>query len=256
MADPSIELLDPFAKVGNKYKWTTDQQRCIRAVKTGQPVVDVSALRNKLGKIRSPVAYIDFEFDTGMAVPRYAGCQPYDLLPFQWSMHVQQKVGGDLEAREPFLHLNKTDPRRQFAEELLTALPPEGSIVAHHQEAEIRVIKQLATRLSGQLADRLKALEPRFFDTETLAKAGYCHADQKGSWSIKKLAPALLESGYEDLAIQNGMAAVAAWKRALAEDDPVVKGRLRAGLLEYCGRDTLLMHRIIEKLRSLAAGTC
>lgn len=254
MADPSIELLDPAEKVGKEYKWTTNQQRCIRAVKTGVPNVDVSAIRSELAQIRWPVAYIDFEFDAGMAVPRYPGCQPYDLMPFQWSMLVQGKSGGDLDEREAFLHLDGTDPRRPFAEMLLAALPPEGSIVAHHKDAEIRVINQLADRLGGQLAERLRALEGRFFDTETLARAGYCHADQKGSWSIKKLAPALLGSGYEDLAIQNGMAAVAAWRKVCVEEDTVVRGRLRADLLAYCGRDTSLMHEIVEKLRISAAG--
>lgn len=255
MAVPSIEFLDPSVKAGKKDKWTDDQQRCIRAVKEGRPVVDASAIRSELAHLRWPVAYVDFEFDTGMAVPRYPGCQPYDVMPFQWSMHVQERSGGELDEREPFLHLDATDPRRVFAERLIAALPPEGSIVAHHQDAETRVINQLADRLGGLVADRLRALVPRFFDTEKLAKAGYCHADQRGSWSIKKLAPALLGSGYNDLAIQNGMAAVAAWKSALAEADPVVRDRLRADLLEYCGRDTVLMHRVIEKLRALAAGT-
>jgi hypothetical protein len=252
MAHPAIELLDPAERVGKKDKWTTDQQRCIRAVQSGHPVVDAAALRSEMTGLHWPVAYVDFEFDTGMAVPRFAGCQPYDLVPFQWSMLVQENPSGERAERGPFLHLDVTDPRRPFAEALLAVLPPEGSIVAHHQAAEIGVINQLADRLGGEVADLLKALEPRFFDTEVLARSGYCHADQRGSWSIKKLAPALLGTGYQGLAIQNGLAAVAAWKSACREGDPSARERLRANLLAYCGRDTSLMHEIVEKLRTFS----
>ena len=254
MADPSIERLDPAERVGKKDKWTTDQQRCIRAVKSGHPEIDPSALRAELSNLHWPIAFVDFEFDTGMAVPRFSGCQPYDLVPFQWSMLIQGQSGGGLVECDPFLHIDATDPRRPFAEALLAALPPEGSIVAHHADAETRVINQLADRLGGQVADQLRALVPRIFDTETLAKAGYCHADQKGSWSIKKLAPALLGKGYEGLGIQNGLAAVAAWKRACSESDLNTRTTLRADLLAYCGRDTSLMHDIVERLRAIAAG--
>jgi hypothetical protein len=252
MPDPSIEQLDPDARVGKKDKWTDDQQRCIRAVKTGQPVVDVAAIRAELSKLHWPVAYIDFEFDTGMAVPRFPGCQPYDKLPFQWSMLVQERDGGPTAERGPFLHLELTDPRRPFAEALLASLPAEGSIVAHYQSAEIGVINQIADRLGGTIADHLRALVPRFFDTESLAKAGYCHADQKGSWSLKKLAPAMLGMGYEGLSVQNGLAAVAAWNKARAETDPAAREQLRVDLLAYCGRDTSLMHAVVLKLRELS----
>lgn len=92
----------------------------------------------------------------------------------------------------------------------------------------------------------------RFFDTETLAREGYCHPDQHCSWSIKKLAPALLGTGYEDLAIQDGMAAVVAWRQVCREPDLAARDQHRANLLAYCGRDTRLMHGIIEKLRAVA----
>ena len=252
MPDPSIEVLDPEERVRNQDRWTSEQKRCIRAVRTAGPIVDTAALRAHLDRLRWPVAYVDFEFDTGMAVPRFPGCRPYDKLPFQWSMLVQERPGGHLAERPPFLHLDATDPRQPFAEALLEGLPAEGSIVAHHQSAETGVINQLADRLGGPLAVQLTALVPRFFDTEALAKAGYCHADQKGSWSIKKLAPALLGKGYEGLAIQNGLAAVVAWKAAVGQADLAIRERQRSDLLAYCCRDTSLMHDIVERLRALS----
>ncbi len=86
-------------------------------------------------------------------------------------------------------------------------------------------------------------------DTEVLSRAGYYSAQQQGSYSIKKLAPALLGRGYDDLAIQGGMAAVVAWRQACREVDAEARRRIREDLLAYCGRDTHLMHEIVEALR-------
>lgn len=250
MPNPSIDQLDPDDR---KAKWTLDQQRCIRAVKSGVPVVDSLALGKRLDELTWPVAYLDFEFDTSMAVPRFAGCRPYETLPFQWSMLVQDERGSDPREIQPFLHLEEGDPRAPFSAALLAALPDEGSIVAHYASAEIGVIEYLAQVLGGTSAERLRTLKARFFDTHALAKDCYCHADQLGCWSIKALAPVLVGQGYGDLEIKNGLAAVAEWRSALAKRG-AEREKSRRDLLAYCGRDTALMHAMIEALREHAPG--
>jgi len=246
-----IEQLDPDDPV---HRWTPHQLWVIEAVQSGEPYIDKPALRDALAHVEWPVAYIDFEFDPGVAVPRFEGCRPYDRIPFQWALVVQPAPGAPLDEPQAFLHLDETDPSRAFAESLLAALPETGSLVAHHASAETSVLNRLAERLGGELGDSLRALCSRFQDTEAISKAGYYHPDQQGSWSIKKLAPALIGQGYDDLEIGNGMAAVMAWRKAIASD--VVgkeRERIRGELLEYCGRDAELMHGILEELRKLVA---
>ena len=245
-----IDRLDP---ADPDRKWTKDQQRVIRAVHDEQPEICRESLRRELDKLEWPVAYIDFEFDPGMAVPRFSGTRPYDRIPFQWAMAVQPTPDAPLGETRQFLWLETSDPRRAFTEALLDALPDEGSIVAHHESAETTVLKQLAARLGGTLAMRLEALVERFLDTKKIASAGFYHPDQHGSYSIKKLAKPLVGRGYEDLEITNGMLAVAQWRRACDADlDPVKREQYRRDLEAYCGRDTVLMHEIIERLRSLS----
>lgn len=233
--------------------WTEKQRRVITAVKEGEPWLDPVQLRTALDEIRWPVAYVDFEFDPGMAIPRFPGTRPYDRLPFQWAMVVQEEPDGPLLPREPFLYIGQADPCAMFAESLLAALPPSGSIIAHHQSAETTVLEQLAKRLGDPLAPRLMALVGRFKDTQQIAESGYYHPDQQGSYSIKKLAPALVGKGYEGLEITNGMLAVAQWKKACdpetSDADRVV---LEYALLQYCGRDAELMHEVLEELRRLS----
>ncbi len=111
MVAPSIETLDPD---DSTWSWTPDQRRVITAVRSGQPQIASAAMRAELQSLRWPVAYLDFEFDPGMAVPRFPGTRPYDRIPFQWSMRVQRTQGGLLEPPLDFLYTEADDPRGPF----------------------------------------------------------------------------------------------------------------------------------------------
>jgi len=248
--NPSIEALDLDDE---EIAWTELQRRMIQAVQSGKPFVDPEALRVELDKLEWPIAYIDFEFDPGMAVPRFAGTWPYARVPFQWSMHIQRCAGAELEQPDPFIWLESTDPRQPFLDALLGALPESGSIVVHSKTAELTVLRELGRSLGGDYTTHIEAIETRLFDTIDLLKAGYYHPDQQGSYSIKKVGPALVGRGYKDLEIHDGMAAVVSWKKAIdPATEPRVKAELERELLEYCGRDTTLLHDVVESLRDLS----
>jgi hypothetical protein len=243
-----IEDLDPDDK---QAKWTPNQRRIIEAVQARDEVVDAPVLRAALDKIEWPVAYVDFEYDSTMALPRYEGMGPNTAVPFQWAVGVETKSGGGLGEVSSFLDLSDADPSRPFAESLLAALPASGTIVAHHKQAEIGILKGLAARLGGDVGARLLDLIPRFQDTEAIAKSGYYHPDQMSSYSIKPLAPPLTGVAYDGLAISNGMLAVAQWRRARSQTtEPTERDEIRDHLLEYCGQDAELMHLILEELRA------
>jgi len=233
--------------------WSAGQQRVIRAVQAGEPEIDAPALRRELDRVEWPVAYLDFEFDPSMGVPRFEGSYPYDRVPFQWAMSVQAVPGAELEERQPFLWLDMSDPSAAFATSLLAAVPRAGSIVAHHKSAETSVLEAVADRVAPDTARDLRALIPRFLDSKDIAKAGYYHPDQQGSYSIKKLAPCLAGRGYDDLAISNGLVAVTQWRRAVdPECTDAEREALRRDLEAYCGRDAELMHAILEELRRIS----
>jgi hypothetical protein len=67
-------------------------------------------IKNELKTLKYPLYYMDFE-SLNPAIPRFAGMRPFDHIPFQWSLHVQQQPGGFPEPFE-FLADNKSDPRR------------------------------------------------------------------------------------------------------------------------------------------------
>ena len=82
------------------------------------------------------------------------------------------------------------------------------------------------------------------------------HPDFGGSFSIKKVLPALVpELGYDDLEIQDGGSASAALETLLLDTDALSAAKrqeLRRDLLRYCERDTFAMVRLHERLRALA----
>ena len=139
-----------------------------------------------------------------------------------------------------------------FLESLFDALPPAGTILVHHRSAEEVVLRQAAERTGGPWPERVAALGARILDTETLLRAGYHHPEQRGSYSLKKVAGPLLGRGFGDLSIQNGMMAVVGWKELVATSDPAERARLRDDLLAYCGRDTELLLEIVREVRRLA----
>lgn len=229
------------------FGWSALQLRMIRATQQGRPEVDPGALQSSLAQLLWPLSFIDFEYEPAVAVPRYQGMRPNQRLPFQWSLGIQRTQGEQLEFAEPFLHSSASDPRRPFVESLLAALPRAGSIIAHSRGAEEGVLKLFLEWFPGEYDQLIAEVRGRLFDTCKLAQDGYYHPKMQCSFSIKKLAPALLGVGYEDLAIQDGMAAVRNWRR-LTSPEAVVSEQDRRDLLAYCRRDTELMHGILHEL--------
>ena len=79
----------------------------------------------------------------------------------------------------------------------------------------------------------------------------YYHPNQKGSASLKKVLPALVGHGYEDLTIAEGGTASAEYVRVTYGKDAsdADRNQVYADLETYCALDTKAMVDIVEKLR-------
>jgi hypothetical protein len=77
----------------------------------------------------------------------------------------------------------------------------------------------------------------------------YYTPEMKGSYSIKKVLPALVPGfGYDGLDIAEGGAASNAFAGLYKEKDPERIAKVRTDLLAYCKMDTLAMVKIMEVL--------
>ncbi len=195
------------------------------------------SLADQLRQLSRPVHFLDLEA-FNPALPLYKGTRPYQVIPFQWSVHSLQE-DGSLHHQE-FLYEGDSTPQEPFAESLLAALGDSGPVLVYSSYEAAR-IRELAEALPA-LSDRLRALlGGRMVDMLELVRAHCYHPEFHGSFSIKSVVPALIPHlGYDDLAIADGTLASMAYAEMLRpETAQERKQEIRENLLAYCARDTL-----------------
>jgi len=221
----------------------------VRVVKDGTPDVDVEGLACDLARLAYPIYHLDFETFRA-ALPLWPGSRPYELVPFQYSIHVEH-ADGTLEHRE-YLASGTDDPRRSLAEQLLIDLGDTGSIT-HYTGYEKQVLSALSTALPD-LAGPIARLTPRMFDLEGVIRSRTRHPAANGRTSIKAVLPAWCDDvSYSGLGIADGQTASVRYLKAITGqlDEPSCE-RVFGDLTEYCGTDTLAMVRLLATLRGLA----
>lgn len=228
------------------------QKAQLAAARAGEAVVDVGALRAFLATLVYPLHHLDFEA-INPALPPYDGCRPYQTVPFEASVHVQEARGGPV-AHFEFLGDGLRDPRPALDGFLTGHIGDVGSVLAYHKSYEGTILKHLAAESPNP--GLLLGFEARLLDlADPFKKAWYHHPGQYGSWSIKKVLPVVVpDLSYADLAIKDGMAAMLAYARLMTDKTltPAERAQIAADLKAYCGRDTFAMVRILDRLYELA----
>lgn len=220
------------------------------AVASGRAHVEKAAVVALLAELEYPLWHLDFE-SLNPAVPLFDGTRPFEQVPFQFSLHVQDEP--DDEPRHIEYLANGSDDPRPGLLRALQAIGPTGTVLAFNATFEAQVLASLGSTfpeygpMTADLGARLRDLADPF---RTFA---VYHPAQHGSYSLKAVLPALTGSGYENLAIADGRTAGREWMRAVysptitAQEKEAVMTDLRA----YCGRDTGAMVEILGVLRAL-----
>lgn len=232
----------------------TDRQEVQRAaVLRGTMTVDRPALRAALAAYDvNRIAYLDFE-TVAEAVPVWDGCHPYDQIPVQMSCHVDAR-GGTL-THHAWIASGPEDPRPACARAVIEACTGADIVVVWHASMEQGCLERLAIGAPA-LKQALDAVIARLTDLEVTYRGALYHPDFLGSYSLKPVVNALLppQDAYGILPVNEGMlASVRLHKLMFAPETipPAERTRWRQELLDYCGHDTLVMVRLLEKLREL-----
>lgn len=219
-------------------------------VRAGAAVVDHAAAA-ELREAPYPRCFLDFE-TIAFAVPEVVGTRPYEQLPFQWSLHVEQASGETTHAE--YLAIEEFGNFDALAQALLAAVPGEGAVYAYNASFERRVLELLA-RLSGRHAAALRVLASRLVDLLPITKRAYYHPQMQGSWSLKAVIPTIArELAYGTLgAVQDGEAAQLAFLELReGRADGSRRAALTKAMLDYCRQDTWAL---VVLARFLARGT-
>jgi hypothetical protein len=234
--------------ISSDYPLTYRQQLEIKCYKSGVPHINVVEINRFLNSLEYPLFFLDFE-TINPATPLYNGMRPYQMLTFQYSVHLQKKSNGSLKHFE-FLGSPETDPRLELVHKLLRDTIGKGSILAYSASFEKGRLNELA-ELFPKYSDEIKNRISRIVDLIIpFRNSFYYDPKMKGSNSLKSVVPALIpEYSYNNLTVADGGQAMSAFSNLSKLKSLKEKMKVRQALLEYCGRDTLVMVKILDKFK-------
>ena len=225
-------------------KLLNDQQRRVKTHTRANTVYFYAAgAASDLTAYPLPAYFLDFE-TIQFAVPVWKGTRPYQQMVFQFSLHRLDALG-QLE-HTGFLDLSGSDPSESFAQSLIAACGGKGPVFVYNAGFELARIRELAERFPS-LSQPLLAINDRIVDLLPVARKRYYHPSQQGSWSIKKVLPAVVpELRYDTLdGVQDGGMAMDAFLEGIHPDtSPERKTQIEQQLLAYCKLDTYAMVRL------------
>ncbi|MCA9459277.1 MAG: DUF2779 domain-containing protein [Nanoarchaeota archaeon] len=237
----------------NNFKLNEKQKIQINCEISNETHINKSKIKSFLSKFRYPLYYIDFE-TYNPPIPIYDGMKPYQRIPFQFSLHIQNSHDDKLIHYE-FLAEGRSDPREDFINYINKYIKnDDGSIVVYNQGFEKGVLKELSD-YDSKFKEIVKSYNDRFVDLLDLFRDfSYYNPIQNGSCSIKAVLPAIYpEKNHKHLDICDGMRACIEYEKSIWEytNEKQIE-KIRKDLLEYCALDTMGMIHIKEELEKLS----
>jgi hypothetical protein len=168
--------------------------------------LDAKFMKAEMKQWKYPFHLIDFE-TASVALPFYKGMRPYEQIAFQFSHHTMERDGTVRHAHEFLQAKPGKFPNYEFVRALKAALEGDAGTVFMWSHHENTILERIATQLSTDAtapADKKKLVTfissltkngaRAMVDLKTLAQKSYFHPDTKGSNSIKKVLPAVLNT--------------------------------------------------------------
>ena len=177
--------------------------------------IDTAFMRREMSSWTFPLHFVDFE-TSRVAIPFFAGQRPYANIAFQFSHHVAD-AEGRVEHRTQFLRTSPgRHPNLEFVRALRDAIGTTGTVFMwspHENTTLVEILQDLERDPAppddaAELAAFIRSLTTRkgsanaaaetgdraMADLCRLAEKAFFHPATKGSSSIKKVLPAVMQS--------------------------------------------------------------
>ena len=247
LEDKNIESI---SKIPNDFPFTPKQTIVFDSTKNNK-IFKSKKFYYDLKIYKPPVYFFDFE-TLACALPTIVGTRPFDTLPFQWSLH-HLDIDGTVKHWK-FLATENIDYRREAIESFINIVKGnDNKIVVYSQSFEKSVLKQMGI-VYPEFSDDIEDIIIRIIDLKVFIENNYYHPDFQGSYSLKKVLPALLpnEKKYSDGKVSDGEQAQETFYNLLFEENnDNNKKEIISSLLEYCKKDTESLMLIYNHLKTL-----
>jgi hypothetical protein len=237
--------------IPQNFPLSNSQRSYVDLVASGQPKIDILGIRALLDKLEYPLYFLDYE-TINPAAPLFDGYHPFDLVVFQFSLHVIDHPGAAYQHHECLL-IEDQDPAPKLVGELAQVIGSQGSVVVWNKTFEARCNRSLARQVPG-MSSFLLWINERLFDLmDVFSQRLYMHPDFHGSASIKKVLPVLVpELSYDAMDIQNGTQAMVQWRKLVFGNlDTAEIETQETALRKYCELDSLAMVEVWRVLSGL-----
>ena len=230
------------------FRLSGSQQLQVSVEKSGETFIDRTGIQTFLKELNYPLYYLDFE-RVNPAVPARDYTRPYQGSVFQYSLHIQNEEGGPVIHKELLADPKDKNFRTTIAEQLISDMGRTGDVIVYNKAFEATRLKELI-RDFPQYMVALEGIRSRMVDLAVpFQQKLYYSPEMRGSYSIKKVLPALIpDKAYSELEIQDGGAASLAFLQMVQGQFEGDENQTRTALLKYCERDTEAMLWILEKL--------
>ena len=248
LEDLGIELI---SNIPLDFDLSEKQQKQVMAVKSGEQEIDKEEIREFLSTFEFPLHFFDYETLSGV-IPAFDGTRPYQQVPFQYSLHIQEELNGSLAHKE-YLHTENSSPVPPLLKQMKKDFNGQGTVVSWYKQFEMKRNDEMAL-MYPEFANFLHDINDRMVDLMVpFSKGWFVDKDFFGSASLKAVLPVLVpELSYQELEVSHGGMAQRVWMETVLDGKNLeTKNEIMSGLRKYCTLDTYAMYAIYKHLSEL-----
>jgi len=237
-------------EIPDNYPLNNTEQLVVSSIKNQSSYIDKNAIKTFIDGLKYPLYFLDFETLFMVTIPIYDNSSPFQQMPFQYSLHIQHSPNAIPEHREFLAEADRNiDPRIPFIKRLLADIGTEGDVIVFNKTFEKGRLQEIKA-LCPQYSSEIDSIINRIVDLMSPFRSHHYYTyDMKGSYSIKKVLPALVpDLSYDGMDIADGGAASSSFMSLYDETDSKTKNKIREDLLKYCGMDSMAMVEILRIL--------
>lgn len=143
-------------------------------------------IKEWLSELNYPLYYLSYQA-INPAIPLYDGMGPYKFSPFEFSLLIQSKKGGELNEVN-FFNTKNSDFRKEFFLALIESCGEEGSILLYDQTSLNETIKDLSKSFP-ELKEKFDSISYRIKDLFIPFKNRWLYEpNQKGKTDLNTLS--------------------------------------------------------------------